>query len=157
LRTPASTPQVLKRPQAVILWSALAAAVVVFTVLSAVLPPQRYQPELARMLLPVIALLSVGDVVAGSFVLRSMRRNAATLSPELAAGFAGTQMIVACGMAVGIALFANVLTMVTGERLFLAFAGGAAAVLVWWFPTEARWARLSVAGAPTPRANRLVR
>jgi hypothetical protein len=152
--TPHATPPALTRGQAVIVWTALFAMLVLAVVLSTVVELREPDPALARTVFPVIALMSVAQIVAGPVVLRSMRKRAAP-SPELAAGLAGTQMIVACSLAMGVGLFAAVLNLLTRERLFLAFAGAAAAVLVWWFPSEARWARLSGAGAA--RTNPMMR
>ena len=148
-----TNPQPVSRRQAVVLWSALAGGLAVFTVLGTVIAPARTTPELAPLLLPVIAVMSVAELVAGRFILRSVRRKLSSGPPEAVAVLAQTQLIIACSLALGIGLFGVAAHFTTRDPLFLVFPAGAAVALVWWFPSEARWARLSRrtdAGGRTP-------
>jgi hypothetical protein len=148
-----TSPQPVSRRQAAILWSALAGGLAVFTVLGTAIAPARPTPELAPILLPVIALMSVAELVAGHFILRSVRRRLSSGPAEAVALLAQTQLIVACSLALGIGLFGVAAHFTTRDPLFLVFPAGAAVALAWWFPSEARWARLSrraAAGGRTP-------
>jgi hypothetical protein len=146
-------PQVasISRPQAVAIWSALAAlvalAVAVAVVMSGAAPPDRpADPDFAQVLLLVLAVTSAGDLVAGAVVIRSMRQRAG----DEAAAVVGTQTVVAGALAVGVGIFSSIVYWLTRDPRSLAFAAGAGVALVWWFPGERRWARLCGTAAPRP-------
>jgi hypothetical protein len=93
-------------------------------------------------------------------VTANMRRKAGSARGPSVEAAAGVQTIVACALSVGPGLFACVGHLLTKDPLFLAIAILPAAVLVRWFPSEARWARITPAtpAAPgAPQRSRMVR
>ncbi len=151
----------LTRAQARRVWSALAFSLVAASAASATAPAVLHQqpdPALAKILLPFIALVTAMDLVLAYAVTGSIRKRAVAGSGPSLAAVAGTQTIIACGLAFGAALFACVGHFITGERLFLVLVLPSAAVFLHWFPSEARWARLTpgAAGTAAP-ARRLMR
>jgi hypothetical protein len=93
-------------------------------------------------------------------VTASIRRKAGTAGGVPPRALPGVQTIVACALYVGAGLFACVANFLTREPLFLAIALLPAAVLVHWFPSESRWARLTPAtpGEPgAPRRSSMIR
>jgi hypothetical protein len=138
---PSPSPVQPTRRTLVIIWSALAATLVGFAAFAAVAPFPS-SPEMRVPLLLTVALMGVAELVAGSVVVASIRRRA------LATGGGGpatamTQTIVACSLAEGMGLFACIGLLLTDDPLFLAVVAACLVVMVRWFPSEARWARLS--------------
>ena len=156
-----SLPGALTRAQARRVWLALAFSLAAASAASATAPAVLHQqpdPALAKILLPVVALITAMDLVMAYVVTGSIRKRAATTSGPSLAAVAGTQTIIACGLAFGAALFACVGHFITGEKLFLVLVLPSAAVFLHWFPSESRWARLTPAGSGSVlRSQRMMR
>jgi hypothetical protein len=153
--TPAGA--VLTRGQARVVWTGLALLLVVAVVATLLAPgilgtvPDR---EIAWILLPAVALVTAADLAMSYVVTGTIRKRAASAGAPAREAAAGTQTIVASALAIGAAIFACVGHFVTGDKLFVLLVLPCAAVLVHWFPSESRWARITPAGpadAPPPR------
>ena len=141
---PARPAPVLTRAQARVVWSALAAALAVAVAgsiaISPVAPPD---PALTRLLLLVVAVLTVANLGGASIVTAAIRRKAGTAEGIPREAAPGVQTIVASAMAIGAALFSCIAHFLTRDPVFLALVLAPAALLVRWYPSEARWARIS--------------
>lgn len=158
---PRGAPAPLTRAQARLVWSALAFSLASAFVASALAPSvlrQPANPELAKILLPIVALVTAMDLALAYVVTASMRRRAGGGGTAALEAAAGTQVILASGLAFGAALFSCVAHFITGEWLFLLLVLPCAAVLLHWFPSESRWARIgpAAAGGAAP-ARRMMR
>jgi hypothetical protein len=152
---------VLTRGQARVVWTGLAFLLVVAVVATLLAPgilgtaPDR---EIAKVLLPAAALVTVVELAMSYVVTRTIRRRAGSAGALAREAAAGTQTIVASALALGAAIFACVGHFITGEMLFVLLVPPCAAVLVHWFPSESRWARITPAGtADAPPARRMMR
>lgn len=105
-------------------------------------------PDLANILLLVIAMLAVGEFGA-YFVLRSVMRKRATAGapptvanpnppPGNTQGTYAVITIIGCAMAEGVGLFGTVIYLVTGNKLGLVAAGVALVAILLQWPTEAK-------------------
>jgi hypothetical protein len=142
--TPSRVPT---RAQVRTIWAALLASVVVAAIASATLePPNRFAVHLRGILLAIGAFLTLVELPMAYVLTAIMRRKALPGTPPDT--LAATQTIVACGFAEGTALFAAVGRFATGEPLFFLFMAACAAVIVHWFPSDARWAWLGASVRP---------
>jgi FtsH-binding integral membrane protein len=150
----------LTRTQARRLWSALAFSLVAAAAASATAPAvlqQQPDPALARILLPIVALVTAMDLAMAYVVTGSIRKRAAAGTGSSLGAVAGTQTIIACALAFGAALFACVGHFITGEQLFLALVLPSGAVFLHWFPSESRWASLTPGTGSILRSQRMMR
>ena len=157
----ASPAPVLSRAQARVLWAVMAAALGAAVALSATLRAPRPPPrELGPVLPGVVALVAVADAVMAYALTASIRRRAGSARgpfPDLTKAFAveaapGMQILIACALSFGAGLFACVGHFLTRDPLFLAIVALPAAVLVHWFPSQSRWARITPPAPATPGA-----
>ncbi len=144
----ASYSPALTRSQARIIWFALAATLAVAGVASVVFALPRPEPGLVRVLLLAASVFVPVDLALSFLVPALTRRRAATTGVPPPEAVAGTQMIVGCALAVGAGLFASVCNLLASEPLFLGLVALCLGAMVAWYPSEARWARLS----PRPAA-----
>jgi hypothetical protein len=151
--TPSPSAPVLHRDKARIVWSALALALVAALVASIAVPmPAPRDPALARVLLVAVAALTVADLVAAYVVTAAIRRKAGTSEGVPREAAPGVQVIIASALALGSGLFACVAHLLTRDPVFLGLVLPPAALLVHWFPSEARWTRIMPAGPGAPGA-----
>jgi hypothetical protein len=96
------------------------------------------------------------DLVLSFVVTGRMRRSpAAAASPEASAA---AQTVVGSALAVGAALMCSVFFFVSREPALLLLLLPSAAVLLRWYPSEERWARILPASAPpAPQRQRMMR
>jgi hypothetical protein len=100
---------------------------------------------LGTVFLLVAAPMTAIDLVLGYVLTGRMRRNpAAGASPEASAA---AQTVVGSALAVGAALMCSAFFFVSREPLLLLLVIPCAVVLVRWYPSEERWARILPAGA----------
>jgi hypothetical protein len=147
------TPPAASRRALLFVWSALAAATAVAPAAAflgaRLVPPAPEGRDLGTVLLLVAASMVAVELVVAYVLTARIRRTAPPGD-----GSAATQTIVASALAAGAAIACSVFHFVTGEPLLLPLAAPPAAVLLHWFPSEARWARLggaAPAAGPGPR------
>jgi hypothetical protein len=149
----------LTRAQARLVWSLLAglvAVAVVAAIFGASVLPAKADPEHGRLFLILAAVFVPVDLAVGYFVASRIRTRPAPSMPSDA--IAGTQVIVGCAVAVGASLLCCVFYFVGREPLVLLLVFPCVAMLLRWFPSEARWAALAPAPAPgAPPRNPMVR
>ncbi len=90
-----------------------------------------------------LAILSRTQARTVWFVLAAM------LAVAVVAAIAGTQTIIASALALGAALMCSVFFFVSREPALLLLVIPCAAVLLHWFPSKSRWARIAPASAAT--------
>ncbi len=157
---PAPVQPPASRKVGVIIWSALigfvAVAWAIVLVLGSFAPPGPGAEGLRETFLAVAAFLVVAESVMSYVVTARMRR-----SPPAGASAdqrALSQTIVGTAVPVGAALACCLFYFLTREPLLLALAVPAIGVILSWFPSQARWARLAPAPAgASPPARTLVR
>jgi hypothetical protein len=164
--TPPAPPRTptLTRAQARVVWTViavvLAAAVVAALTGAAAVPPDAPSP-IGTVFLLVAGPMVVIDLGVAYFITSRMRRRAAP--GALAGAVAGTQVIVASAIALGAGLMCCVFFFVAREPLLLLLVLPCAAVLLHWFPSEARWAAITPGAAapagrnPPASRNRMMR
>jgi uncharacterized membrane protein YfcA len=152
----------LGRPQARLVWLALAVmgtAAVIGAIAGASASGAAPNPQLGELFLGVGSLVVLADLAIGFFVTSKMRKNAPPGAPPDA--IAATQVIVGSATALSGLLVSAVFFFITQQGLILLLALPCAAVLLSWFPSESRWAKLRPAGAAgspgEPRRNPMVR
>lgn len=155
---PGSRPPALpSRRTAVIIWGALLAGVIGFSVVAAVAGPNVRRGAtgegLGQVLGAVAACMALTCLVVSIALPPRLRRFPAGTPPD---GVALTRTIVASALNEGAALFAVVAWMVTGSPWPLAALAVSLAGLLLAFPSQGRWARLG-GSVPGARQNRLVR
>jgi hypothetical protein len=141
---------VAPRRAAVIVWSAMLVGLVVFLVVAAAVGPtmrdRGVDAGLAEVLLPLLAFVAAGSLVASRLVPRFLK-----VAGPMAGQAALPRQIMACALCDGGAVFAVVVWMVTGSPLALALLLLPLGGLVACWPGDARWAALgggATAGAP---------
>jgi hypothetical protein len=152
----------LDRRRCVLVWSILAGAAAVAPVLAAVGVGAAGGPALkgppALLVLAVLAAATLADAVMAYVVPGVMRRRLAAIPPSAVESAVGSQFVIASALGLSAALVASVAHFLTGEAAALALLALPAAVLLHWFPSEARWASRLPAPAPgAPPAHPLVR
>ncbi len=125
-----------------LIWTAVAAGVVILTTVLTYLASTRAEPPASDLavLFYVNAALSMGAIGAGFWMQRTLTEalpKAGTY--EEAALLIRTRGIVSIAVMEASALFAAVATYVTGELINLAFVLPFFAFLALFFPTEARY------------------
>jgi hypothetical protein len=139
-----------------VVWFGVAASFVVAVAASLILAPAEPADALRVPLLLAAAPLTAVELAATYVLTASMRRRAAAAPvPPAQEVVAAVQVIVAAALAEGAALFACLCHYLTREPLFLLLAAACGAVIVHWYPSEARWARLLPRGPPG--ASRMIR
>ncbi len=154
----AGPPPALTRKGARKVWLGFAAALAAAVAASLLLAPARPADAMRVPLLLAAGALTAVELVAVYLLTASLRRRAAAAPvPPPPEAIAAVQVVVAAGLATGAALFACLCQYLTRERLFLLLVAACAAVLVHWYPSDARWARLLPGGPPGAGARPMVR
>lgn len=151
---PAPTPSmpVLGRTQARVVWLAIAllfAGAQIAALVAASSVDAAPNPALGEILLVVGCVVAVGDLAVGFLVASRIRKKASPEAPP--DGVAATQVIVGSATALSGGIVCAVFFFLTRQGLLLLLAVPCALALLWWFPSERRWAALRPAGAPGAR------